>query len=303
MEAAYITPAITLFHEDGSLDAESQKSLYENLIRNGIDGILVGGSIGEFFAMPLEQREQLAKLAIETVNRRIKCIIGTASMIAEEIVPYSNRCLDMGADAVMIISPYYFRFDDDALFCYYDRLLSGIRGPVYLYNFPDRTGYTIAPETVLRLKEKHDNLVGIKDTISGVDHTREIIKVVKSRFPKFEVYSGFDDNTARNVLSGGNGCIGGMSNFVPEICAAWIRALRNNDMEGAAGIQQQVDRLMDIYSVGTLFVPIIKEAARLRGIVSSSVCTFPMPSPTREDDEKIAEILRREGIGILHFAY
>lgn len=303
MEAAYITPAITLFHGDGSLDVESQKSLYENLIRNGIDGILVGGSIGEFFAMPMGQREKLARLAVETVNRRTKCIIGTASMVAEEIVPYSNRCLDMGADAVMIISPYYFRFDDDALFRYYDRLLSEIAGPVYLYNFPDRTGYTIAPETVLKLREKHGNLVGIKDTISGVDHTREIIKAVKSRFPEFEVYSGFDDNTARNVLSGGNGCIGGMSNFVPEICTAWIRALRDNDMEGVARGQQQIDRLMDIYSVGSLFVPVIKEAARLRGIVSSNACTFPMPEPTGEDDEKIGKILGREGIEILHFAY
>lgn len=296
MKASYITPSVTLFREDGSFDFESQQSLYENLIRNHIDGILVQGSIGEFFAMSLEQRMQLAKFAVETISHRTKVIIGTASMNAEEIIPYSNYCLELGADAVMIIPPYYFRFDDEALFCFFDRFAAAIHGPLYIYNFPDRTGYTIAPETVLRLAQKHSNIVGIKDTISGMDHTRELIKTVKSQIPSFEVFSGFDDNAAHNVLSGGDGCIGGISNVVPEICSAWIRAMREDDTANIAAGQQTINRLMDIYFVGSLFVPIIKEGARLRGIVSSSACTFPMPKVTAEQSEQIRAILARENL-------
>lgn len=296
MNAAYLTPAITLFREDGSLDFESQGKLFNHLIQQGIDGILVEGSSSEFFAMPMEQRKEMARFAIENVNHRVKLIIGTSHMVADEIVEFSNYCLKAGADAVMILPPYYFHFDAEALFQYYDRLASCIDGNIYIYNFPDNTGYTIPAETVLELAKKHANIVGMKDTISGMDHTRELIKIVKSQIPQFEVYSGFDDNFARNVLSGGNGCIGALSNVVPEICVTWAKAFQENDMAGVAKGQRAVDRLMDLYSIRSPFLPVIKESAKLRGFAGTSVCTFPMPNATAGDDAKIRELLSREGI-------
>ena len=296
MNAAYLTPAITLFNEDGSLDLVSQEKLFNSLIENGIDGILVEGSSSEFFAMPMDQRREMAKFAIEAVDHRVKLIIGTSHMVADEIVSFSNFCLDAGADAVMILPPYYFHFGAEALLQYYDRLASQIHGNIYIYNFPDNTGYTIPPETVLSLAKIHPNIVGMKDTISGMDHTRELIKVVKSHIPGFEIYSGFDDNFAHNVMAGGNGCIGALSNVVPEICSAWVKAFRDNDMAGVAKGQQTIDRLMDLYAVRSPFLPVIKEACKLRGIASTSVGTFPMPNATVEDDAKILELLRREGM-------
>ncbi len=293
MNAAYLTPAITLFNEDGSLDLVSQEKLFNSLIENGIDGILVEGSSSEFFAMPMDQRREMAKFAIEAVDHRVKLIIGTSHMVADEIVSFSNFCLDAGADAVMILPPYYFHFGAEALLQYYDRLASQIHGNIYIYNFPDNTGYTIPPETVLSLAKIHPNIVGMKDTISGMDHTRELIKVVKSHIPSFEIYSGFDDNFAHNVMAGGNGCIGALSNVVPEICSAWVKAFRDNDMAGVAKGQQTIDRLMDLYAVRSPFLPVIKEACKLRGIASTSVGTFPMPNATVEDDAKILELLRR----------
>lgn len=298
MEASYIAPAITLLNEDKTLDLAGQRALYENLIRCGIDGILVQGSIGEFFAMPMYQRMQLAKFAVDTIAHRTTCIIGVTSMVTDEIAPFANCCLDFGADAVIVLPPYYFSFDDETLFRYFDRLLNEIHGPVYLYNFPARTGCSISAETVLRLAERHSNLAGIKDTITGMDHTRELIKAVKPHFPDFKIYSGFDDNAARNVFSGGDGVIGGLSNVVPEICTAWMKAIREEDAIGISTGQQKIDRLMDIYAVGSVFVPIIKEGARLRGIVDSNICTFPMVSPTETESESIIAILTREGIEI-----
>lgn len=296
MKAAYLTPAITLFHEDGSLDLESQRKLFENLIQQGIDGILVEGSSSEFFAMPMDQRRQMAKFAIEAVDHRVKLIMGTSHMVADEIVNFSNYCLDAGADAVMILPPYYFHFGAEALLQYYDRLAKQIHGPIYIYNFSDNTGYTIPPATVVQLARMHPNIVGMKDTVSGMDHTRELIKQVKSQMPDFEIYSGFDDNFAHNVLAGGDGCIGALSNVVPEICTAWVRAFRENDLAGIARGQQSIDRLMDLYAVRSPFLPVIKEACKLRGIAATSTGTFPMPNATVEDDARILELLHREGI-------
>ena len=83
---------------------------------------------------------------------------------------------------------------------------------------------------------------------------------------------------------------------MPEICAAWVKAFRDNDMAGVAKGQQTIDRLMDLYAVRSPFLPVIKEACKLRGIASTSVGTFPMPNATVEDDAKILELLRREGV-------
>ncbi|MGI5990565.1 MAG: dihydrodipicolinate synthase family protein [Lachnospiraceae bacterium] len=298
MNAKYITPSVTIFHEDMSLDLEGQGRLFEHLIGGGVDGILVNGSIGEFFAMPLEQRKQLAKFAVKAVDHRVKLFVGTMDMVYDNIVPFSNEILAEGADAVMIISPYYFWFRDDQLFDYYDGLIGKINGPVYLYNFPDRTGYNLSPSLVLRLADKYPNLRGIKDTISGVDHTRDLVKMVKSKHSNFEVYSGFDDNAAHNVLNGGDGIIGGLSNIIPELCSKWMKALRANDAIGIAEGQRMINRMFDIYSVAPVFIPAIKEAVRLRGVVDSSVCTKPMPVISPEQDEQIRAILRREGIDV-----
>lgn len=296
MQAAYLAPAITLFHEDGTLDLESQGKLFDNLIEKGIDGILVEGSSSEFFAMPMEQRSVAAKFAIEHINHRVKLIVGTSHMVAQQIIEFSNDCLNSGADAVMILPPYYFHFGAEALLQYYDRLAKEIHGPIYIYNFPDNTGYTIPPATVLQLARMHSNIVGFKDTISGMDHTRELIKLVKPSIPSFEIYSGFDDNFAHNVLAGGNGCIGALSNVVPEICTAWVRAFREDDLAGIAVGQQSIDRLMELYTIRSPFLPVIKETARLRGICATSTGTFPMPNATIEDNARILELLNRENI-------
>ncbi|MDD3336284.1 MAG: dihydrodipicolinate synthase family protein [Eubacteriales bacterium] len=293
MNAAYITPAITLFDENGGLDLSSNGALYENLLQKGIDGVLVLGSIGEFFAMPLAMRRELADYAISVMKRRTRLLIGTGSMNAEEIVPFSNECLKKGADAIILISPYYFPLDNEAIYQYFHGLIPQIEGKVYLYNFPDRTGYSIAPEVVLRLKQSHDNIVGIKDTIPGMGHTRELIKLLKPYYPDFEIYSGFDDNLTANVLSGGNGCIAGLSNFYPEACVACAEALRQGDLAAIVKGQRRIEQLFEIYSIGSNFIPIIKEAAKQRGIVKSTRCTFPLPQVTLEQSRKVGELLER----------
>ena len=296
MNAAYLTPAITLFNEDGTLDLASQERLFNNLIDQGVDGILVEGSSSEFFAMPMNQRREMAKFAIEKIDHRVKLIIGTSHMVADEIISFSNFCLDAGADAVMILPPYYFRFGAEALLQYYDRLAGEIHGPIYIYNFPANTGTSIQPETVLQLATMHENIVGIKDTTVDMSHTRELIKMVKSKIPTFEIYSGFDDNFAHNIMAGGDGCIAALSNVVPEICAAWVKAFRNNDLEGIAKGQQTIGRLMDFYSIRDPFLPVLKEACKLRGIAASSTGTFPMPNATVEDGARISALLTREGL-------
>jgi 4-hydroxy-tetrahydrodipicolinate synthase len=293
MKAKYLTPAVTAFKEDGNIDYNSLAKLYDHLIEGGVDGILILGSIGEFFAISYESKKELIQFACKHINNRVELIVGTTSMEVNEIVDLSNYALQCGADAVMVIPPYYFHFTEESVFNYYDYIAESVKGNLYLYNFPDRTGYEISPQVVLSLVEKHENIIGIKDTISGMDHTRELIKKIKSKRPEFLIYSGFDDNFAHNIMSGGDGCIAGISNIYPKLTSAWVKAFHNNDLEEVARISQRIDKLMDIYGVGKPFVPYIKKALVLENIIECDYATFPMPKVTKEQEEKLIDILNR----------
>lgn len=294
--AKYITPAVTPLLEDGSLDVAGAKALYDHLIAGGVDGILILGSIGEFFALSKETKKQLIRVAAEHIARRVPLIVGTADNNMEEIVDLSRFALDAGADAVIVVPPYYFWLNDQSVERFYDELAQRIPGKLYMYNFPDRTGYPISVEVTRRLALRHANIIGCKDTISGMDHTRELIKAIKPLRPDFEIYSGFDDNFAHNVLSGGDGCIGGLSNLAPEICSAWVKAVQDEDYAACAKLQKTVDRMMSIYSVGMPFVPFIKRAMQLRGVKITACATPPLPSSTPEQDAILLSIMRQENL-------
>ncbi len=291
MNCNYITPAVTPFDENRRLDTEALEGLYDHLIRGGVDGILVLGSIGEFFAIPVESKKELIRLAVKHINGRVKVLVGTASMDVNETIELSKYACNQGADGVVVISPYYFSLSNESVEEYYDLVAKECPGDLYLYNFPDRTGYDLSPRVTLNLLRKHKNIAGYKDTIPGMDHTRELIKLIKPEFPEFKIYSGFDDNFAHNVISGGDGCIGGLSNLVPELCSAWVKAFKNNDIKSISEIQRKIDRLMDIYQVGKPFVPYIKKAMAIKGIPVKDYCSFPLPEANQRDIVKIKEIL------------
>ena len=294
--AKYITPAVTPLNADGTIDPQGVEKLYEHLISGGVDGILALGSIGEFFALTMEQKKQLIWLAVKAVNHRIPLIVGTADNVVENVLELSHFALAEGADAVIVVPPYYFWLNGESIENYYDMLAGEIHGKLYLYNFPDRTGDQIPVDAIQRLALRHPNIAGCKDTISGMDHTREIIKAVKPFRPDFEVFSGFDDNFAHNVLAGGDGCIGGLSNLVPEITSAWVNAFHRCDLQAVSEIQQRIDRLMSIYSVGMPFVPYIKRAMELRGIGIQSCPTQPLPHASEAENQKLLEIMNAEGL-------
>ena len=292
MKAAYLTPAITLFREDGSLDLESQGRLFDNLIEKGIDGILVEGSSSEFFAMPMDERREMARFAIERVDHRVKLIIGTSSMVADEIVDFSNYCLEQGADAVMILPPYYFRFGAEALLQYYDRLAGKINGPIYIYNFPANTGTSVPAETVLQLAQMHPNIVGIKEASGDMSYAMKIARCVG---PDFALYSGNDDITVPILSIGGSGVISVYANVMPAMCrqivADWLdgnhaRALENH----LRYLQLMNDLFLEVNPIP------VKAAMNMMGLDVG-----PMRLPLCEMGEANAATLRRtlEEAGLL----
>ncbi len=212
-------------------------------------------------------------------------------MNEEETVLLSNYALSKGADGVLVISPYYFSLSEREIQHYYDTVCGKIKGNVYLYNFPARTGYDISPQTTLELLRCHENIAGYKDTVSEMGHTRALIQTVSEEFPDFEIFSGFDEFMLHNMLSGGSGCIGGLSNIYPELAFAWVRAVDGRDFEACENIQGIVDQLMEIYSVAENFVPVIKAGVRNRGIEIGIECRNPLAPLTKKQNNHLAAIM------------
>jgi 4-hydroxy-tetrahydrodipicolinate synthase len=292
-KAQFLTPVVTAFNAEGNLDHQANKNIYDFLINGGVDGLVIMGSTGEFFAINDAQKKELIDLVVNYVNHRTKVYIGTSCMTVEDTIQLSNYAIDAGADGVMIISPYYFSLSDESVEYYYDQVADGVEGDIYLYNFPARTGHDLSPQVTLNLLRKHKNIKGYKDTVTEITHTRKLIQTVRDEFPDFIVYSGFDENFAHNILSGGNGCIGGLSNLYPGVFSEWVNAINENDLEKVAEIQNIVDKMMGLYDIGTPFIPIMKQAMVLRGIELEGYCQKPLIQPNDKQIESIKLLLQQ----------
>lgn len=287
-KAQFLTPVVTAFDKKGNLDIQANKNIYDNLINNGIDGLVIMGSTGEFFAMSTEQKKELIDLSVNYVNKRAKVYIGTSCMSVEDTVTLSNYALEAGADAVMIVSPYYFALSDDSLEYYYDEVAKNVNGDIYLYNYPQRTTHDLSAEVTLNLLRKNKNIVGFKDTVLDFGHTRKLIQTVRSEFPDFEILCGFEEHTSHNILSGGDGCIGGLSNLFPDLFSGWVKTINEQNFEKMGKYQRIVDRLTALYDIGNPFIPILKKAMILRGQVEmKDYCVKPFILADEKQTEEI----------------
>jgi 4-hydroxy-tetrahydrodipicolinate synthase len=282
----YIAPTLTALHNAKEIDVESCLKLYDYLIENKIDGVAVFGTSGEFPHISLAEKKKLIKAAAPQIKNRAEYVVGTGTMNADETIELSCFAFESGADAVIVVSPYYYGMTGDSIFEYYSKVASEVKGNIYLYNFPDRTSYSIKPETVLELARAHSNIIGIKDTIPDMGHTVDIIKAVKPEFPEFAVFSAYDNNFVYNILSGGNGCVAILANVAPKLFSDWVKAAREKDFDALAAIQKKVDRLMDILWIYSPFLATTKAILVDKGLFAKGGMTFPyLPFPESKMQE------------------
>lgn len=296
MKVNFITPVVTAFDSDFNLDIKANQRIWDFVIEGGIDGIILMGSTGEFFAMTIEQRKALILEAVRHIKHRVPLIVGTGSMRQEETIELTRFASDKGADGVIIVPPYYFSLSQDCVEDYFDAVVGAVSTRIYLYNYPERTGYDLTPGLILKLLRKHDNIVGCKDTVVNFAHTRKLIETILPEFPDFEIYSGYDDNFAHNVLSGGSGVIGGLTNVAPEVGSGWVKAFQENNIDKISYYQKQMDILAQLFEFGVPFVPLLKKAMVMRGIPMEEVCTPPLQYPSKDQISQIKEILRKVNI-------
>lgn len=289
--AKFYTAVVTILTKDGRIDHEGNKAVYEKLIAAGSDGIVLMGSTGEFCSLTMDMAKELIDLALGTIKGRMDVIVGASRMLPKESVELGNYAMEKGADAIIMISPYYFKLSDASIENFYDLTVPNIKGPVYIYNFPGCTAHEVSPELILKLRRKYSNIKGCKDTVKDFAHTRKICETVLPEFPDFEIYSGFDEFFVHNVMSGGAGCIGGLTNVCPELMADWVKAVNAKDWDKSAKIQRKVNKLMDMFEICAPFLTAVKRALLIQGVISNEYGSEPNVIANDAEDAKIREIL------------
>ncbi|MDR2787993.1 MAG: dihydrodipicolinate synthase family protein [Candidatus Accumulibacter sp.] len=288
-----IPPVMTIFDEREQFDPQGMGRLIDRLLASEVDGFLFLGSAGEFAALGHERRKAIAEFCVGRVAGKKPAIIGAASCATREVIDLARHAGGIGADAVMVVNPYYTRFSEERLYQHYRRIAEDSPLPVLLYNFPALTGHDLSIELVGRLAADCPNIVGIKDTVDCMSHIRRLILEVKGARPDFMVFTGYDEYMLDTLMIGGDGAIPATSNFAPEITCGIYRAFRERDFDAAQNLLKRLAILQRIYSTDVPFTGLIKEAIRLTGLDISTTALSPALAPDEATRARLAEILAR----------
>lgn len=284
-------PSITITDDDGKIDYELWGRHLDHLADAGINGVLLFGSIGEFYSVSLEDKKSVIDFAVERVAGRMKVFVGVGDTTYDNVLELTRYAQKAGADAVLAVSPYYFGPTDDAAEKYFGGIADATDLPVVLYNFPARTGTDLSPELVARLAAAHPNICGIKDTVDTISHTRKVIRAVRKVNPEFSVLSGFDEYYLVNRASGGNGVLCGLTNVEPELFVRMHGAYQAGDFATAIECAKRISSLMAVYDACDLFVSAIKVAVNIKGLPISTAIFDPAIQASDDQKATIEQLL------------
>lgn len=292
MKPCIFTPTVTILNDDDRIDIEKNLVVAEHLVECGIDGILALGSTGEFTWLDQEDKKRYFTELSHALSGRAELLLGVGGLHYRDTVELAN--FSQGLDAVrgvMVISEFYFNMSQDDFYNYYAYMAEQIKGRVYVYNYPARTGNSISADTIAKLARKYSNIVGLKDSVGTFEHTKEVFEKVLDVRPDFEIFSGFDNQFGDNVALGGAGGIGALSNIVPRLWSSWVKANREGDAERMAEGARRIEALMPIYSLESNPQKILKEILKALGFPISTHCHFPYDNLKADSLERALKLV------------
>jgi len=282
-----IIPAmVTPLDQDEKLDESGIREVINYLIESGIHGIFVCGSQGESYAFSEDERKRIIELAVDEVNGRVPVYAGTGSTTTKATIDLSRYALDVGADAVTLVTPYFIRPSQDELYMHYKRVAESVDIPVVLYNNPGRTNVNLEAETVKRLAEI-DNIVGIKDSSGDLTLTAQYIMECPE---DFSVLAGRDSLILATLLYGGRGAVAATANVAPRLVVGIYENFIRGDLERAKELQFKLLPLRLTFSLGT-FPVVVKEAMNLLG-KPSGPARSPVSSLPEEKRKRLKLLLK-----------
>lgn len=238
------TAIATPFTQNGINFKEFEK-LIEFQISQGIHALVVCGTTGEAATMSEEEKKETMKFAIDVVNKRVPVILGTGSNNTATAISYTQYAQNIGADGVLVVTPYYNKTTQVGLISHYIAIAHSTSLPIILYNVPSRTGVNILPSTCFELS-KIENIVAIKEASGNISQVAEIAALCKDNLT---IYSGNDDQVLPILSLGGSGVISVLSNIAPKMCIDMVNAFEEGNLWYAQDLQlESLDLIHALFS-------------------------------------------------------
>jgi 4-hydroxy-tetrahydrodipicolinate synthase len=283
-----IVPLMTPFTADGAVDHAGLTNLVNWQLSQGTHGVSIGGSTGEPSAQTIPERIAAIKTVAAAIDNRVPFMPGTGTEKLDETLELTAAARDAGIDAALIITPYYARPTQEALYVWYTTVAREFPDlPIVAYNVPSRTAVDIAPETVARLYRELDNFVGVKETTKDFEHFSRVLQLCG---PELLVWSGIELLCLPLLALGGVGFLSATSNIAPRAHADLYEAWESGDIERARELHYGLHPLVDLLFVETNPAP-GKWVLEQRGLIASAHVRPPLISPTPGGLAKMNEYL------------
>jgi 4-hydroxy-tetrahydrodipicolinate synthase len=288
-----IAPVVTPFDEEAAVDADALARLIHWQIEQGSHGISVLGSTGEPTSQTAPERLEVLTVAARAVGDRVPFLPGTGSTHLGETLELTAAAESLGADAVLVVAPYYSRPTQEALFDWYSMIAAEFPDlPIVIYNVPVRAAVDVDPATVGRLRRSHANIVGVKETTRDFEHASRVLNECGR---DFLVYCGIELLCYPMLAIGGAGHLSCIANFAPRPCAELYDAFAHGDLDEALRLHYQLHSLVELAFVETNPGP-VKWAMERLGILRCGRVRPPLGSPTARSRELILDVLAAEGL-------
>ena len=253
------TALVTPFNDTG-INFAAFEALIEYQIDNGIDALVVCGTTGEASTMSHEEKNSAIEFVVKQTAGRVPVIAGTGTNNTAASVQASIEAADLGADALLAVSPYYNKCTDEGLVRHFYAIADAAGLPLIVYNIPGRTGINISPSVMKELAE-HENIVGVKEASCNINQIAEIARLC----PGFDLYSGNDDHVVPILSLGGIGVISVMSNVMPRMTHDMVDSFASGNTGKALELQLKLNALVKVLFCEVNPIP-IKMALNMIGI-------------------------------------
>ena len=284
------TAIVTPMHPDGSVNEQGFRDLVEQQIIGGIDALVVCGTTGESAVLNHEEHLKVIEIAVKQNAGRVPIIAGTGSNDTAYAVELSKDALKIGADALLMVTPYYNKTSQAGIIAHYNYVADRVDAPIIVYNVPSRTGVNIKPETYLELS-KHPNIVAAKEANGDIS---SVLKTMSLCGDELTIYSGNDDQIVPMMALGAKGVISVISNILPGEFHDLTAACLKGDFKKATEMSIKYADLMEYMFMDVNPIP-VKEAMNLMGMNMGN-CRLPLVPTSDKNREILKNALAKHGL-------
>ena len=288
----YITGATTAIItplKNGTLDEATYASLIQRQINHNIDAVCPVGTTGESATLTHDEHKRCIEIAVEVCKgTKTKVLAGAGSNSTMEAIDIAKHAEECGVDALFSVSPYYNKPSQEGLYQHYKAIASAVKVPFMLYNVPGRTGVDILPDTVKRLFDDVENIMGIKEATGSIERTVELL----AKIPDLYVFSGDDAIDFPILASGGKGITSVTANLLPDLKADLAHAALEGDLKRSKEINDQLFDINKVLFCESNPIP-IKAAMYIAGLTDTLEYRLPLLAPSVENMKKIEAVMKK----------